>query len=114
VTTENVQDVLAQFFFNGMVYKRQAIASVIQKLTVLTGIMETNQQFRFYSTSLLILYEGRETLPADSECCADVKLIDFAHTFPLEKDSHKPIDDGFLVGLRNLLNILQRIYVERN
>ncbi|GMH36539.1 hypothetical protein BSKO_04407 [Bryopsis sp. KO-2023] len=64
--------------------------------------------FHFYSSSILIFYEGLATCPGDLN--VRVSMVDFAHTFPVEGNW----DDNFLGGLTSLIGKLQAISEDRN
>jgi hypothetical protein len=66
-----------------------------------------DDKFRFYSTSLLFVYEGDPSEPQH----IDLRMVDFAHTFTLEDNTVN--DDGYLFGLRNLIDIVEQIYSEQ-
>ena len=68
--------------------------------------------FRFYSSSLLIIYDAATPLAFDDEnlqkCCVKVKMIDFANSaLPEDEVDHCGPDQGFLLGLQSLTNILE-------
>jgi 1D-myo-inositol-tetrakisphosphate 5-kinase/inositol-polyphosphate multikinase len=61
---------------------------------------QVQQEFCFYSSSVLIIYEGdAETA---EEANVSVRLVDFAHTFP----SGGQRDGNFAKGLQALLGTL--------
>ena len=82
---------------------------------------------RFYSSSLLIIYEGIEeekggSVESESFYSLDrdydddklpvvkVKIIDFANAaLPEDDQVHHGPDQGFLLGLHNLLQILKHL-----
>lgn len=75
----------------------------IEVLRNLEAVLRTYDGYRFYSSSLLLLYEGDPALR--TEHVADAKLIDFAHTRHLPDPGP---DEGLLFGVENLLSYLQR------
>ena len=89
---EGLREALHDFFHTGLVLKVTAVKSVLKKLKSLREAIEKQSSFRFYSTSLLIAYEGAsdpchlmhaEALPLPPPAAStrtDVKLIDFAHS----------------------------------
>lgn len=95
LSVDGLREALHDFFHNGLVLKVQAIRSVVKKLKHLREAVEQQTCFRFYSTSLLIAYEGAGTTDPcvshviDSDVLmpeppaagrTDVKMIDFAHS----------------------------------
>jgi hypothetical protein len=59
------------------------------------------KEFCFFGSSLLFIYEGDENRVPK----VDIRLIDFAHA----ESSNGSIDEGFLVGLENICNALEKI-----
>ena len=55
---DGLKDALTEFFHNGQLLRTYAIAAVINRLRAMKKAVEQQQFFRFYSTSLLIAYEG--------------------------------------------------------
>ena len=65
--------------------------------------LQVQQDFCFYSSSVLIIYEGdAETA---EEANVSVRLVDFAHTFP----SGGQRDTNFLKGLSALMSTLSAV-----
>jgi len=91
---------LLDFFHNGYHLRSDVINHFVEKLEILLSWMETQQLFRFYSSSLLFVFEG------DGEVLkADVRMIDFAHVFPIKDGG---IDDGYVKGLTTLIACLKK------
>lgn len=109
LTADGFNEAIYQFFHNGSELKTDILVPIIQRLEQLHAIIEKQEAFRFYSSSLLIMYEGNDTndtLPEEdddqppsastvresdnkshhvtSKSSADplveVKMIDFAHS----------------------------------
>ncbi|XP_055390406.1 uncharacterized protein LOC129619262 isoform X2 [Condylostylus longicornis] len=57
---DGFKNALRKFFYNGIKLRTKIINKVIQKLTQLRNVIEKQSSFRFYSCSLLIVYEGYE------------------------------------------------------
>ena len=55
---DGLREALHDFFHDGLILKVMAIRSVLKKLQSLKEAIEKQSSFRFYSTSLLIAYEG--------------------------------------------------------
>lgn len=64
--------------------------------------------FHFYSSSILIFYEGLASRGADLN--VRVCMVDFAHTFPAQENW----DDNFLGGLTSLIGKMQGLLEDRN
>ncbi|MGH0170361.1 UNVERIFIED_CONTAM: hypothetical protein FKN15_067910 [Acipenser sinensis] len=113
LSAEGCRGVLGQFFHSGARLRREVIAGVLTRLGELKEIVERQEGYRFYSSSLLILYEGAEPCSVDS-VRFDVRLIDFAHTSSPLFSSHDGVthggsDAGLLLGLRSLQGMLGEI-----
>lgn len=107
LSVQGFKEALYQFFHNGKYLRRELFESVIKKLTELKSVLEKQESYRFYSSSLLIIYDGKERQevavdsdPEDLEdlseessdesagayaykptaSTVDVRMIDFAHT----------------------------------
>eukprot|EP01119_Soliformovum_irregulare_P002848 TRINITY_DN13101_c0_g1_i1.p1 TRINITY_DN13101_c0_g1~~TRINITY_DN13101_c0_g1_i1.p1 ORF type:complete len:324 (-),score=47.54 TRINITY_DN13101_c0_g1_i1:287-1258(-) len=109
VTTESMKNYLCRFFDDGQQIRTDVLEEFITSLKTLLQIIRRGEApFRFYSTSLLLIYEGA---PDDhSPINFDVKIIDFAHTFLLD-DSQSQVD-GYAFGLGNLIHFFEEIYDE--
>ena len=74
--------------------------------------------FRFYSSSLLIIYDAASLLSSDEnlqKSCVKVKIIDFANSaLPADKVDHPGPDQGFLLGVQSLHNILEVLLLIEN
>jgi len=110
LTPENITDGFYGFLDNGSSSPRfDIVPLVIEKLEKILDWFKTQQFFRFYSSSLLIVYEGN---PASFESTSysgpilDVRLIDFAHSTPILDGKE---DQGYIKGLHNVLQILSNI-----
>ena len=140
------QDALTRFLYNGLNYDSvlNHISDILAKLTSLETKIQSLRGYRFYASSLLILYDGNpeeakspsasgrhsnsyegydsDTRPPRST--VDLKIVDFANCVTAEdiipQDTLCPpkdpdgVDRGFLRGLKNLKFYLHRIYVEIN
>jgi len=109
VTEDTLKPTIAKFLDNGMVFRKDVLYQYITTLKKLLEVVQSDAMtchYRFYSTSLLLLYEG----DMNHNTPADLKMIDFAHTFPYEKGDC--LDDGYLFGLNKFLTILEEIALE--
>ncbi|KAL3937717.1 MAG: hypothetical protein SGBAC_007227 [Bacillariaceae sp.] len=80
----------------------ESISSILKKLEEIKAWFLKNDSFCFYSSSILIVYEG------DDECKElnppTVKMIDFARVC-----KQRGGDEGYLVGLSTLMTLLHEI-----
>ena len=63
--------------------------------------VQVQQEFVFYSSSILIIYEG--DAQKQSETNVAIRLVDFAHTFPVSGK----IDSNFYDGLASFMAVLE-------
>ena len=75
----------------------------VAQLRQLESWFRHQRDFQFYSSSVLILYEGDAACVEDSN--VRVRLVDFAHTFT--SDGNK--DENFLGGLTSLMYWLEDV-----
>ncbi|KAL8993285.1 MAG: hypothetical protein Q9169_006458 [Polycauliona sp. 2 TL-2023] len=136
------QDSLKEYLYDGISNKSilRRIPDVIEKLSKLDKIIRGLPGYRFYASSLLLLYDADPTAQTNGTkpkeenlnkggqytSRVELKLIDFANCVTAEDDlmdstpcpPHDPagIDRGYLRGLRTLrmyfLRIYQDVYAE--
>lgn len=81
------------------------VKALLEKLLELHDILNRSEGFRFYSSSLLIAFDGHS--PSSSNI--SVKMIDFAHsTYPgfLQDQAYSGADDGYILGIDSLCKII--------
>lgn len=89
------------FFHNGTILRRECVRLTLGRLRDIAGHMESNHTFLFYSSSLLLVYEGDTSRMSR----VDVRMIDFAHT-QLSKGER---DDGYIEGIMYLIDVLEAV-----
>ncbi|KAI4200490.1 MAG: hypothetical protein LQ350_003860 [Teloschistes chrysophthalmus] len=130
------QDSLQQYLYDGISNASilQRIPAVIERIAKLDKIIRGLPGYRFYASSLLLLYDaqpkndskgspvgnGKDDAIAGTPSRVELKLIDFANCVTAEDrltestrcPPHDPegIDRGYLRGLRTLRSYLLRIY----
>ncbi|XP_046544842.1 inositol hexakisphosphate kinase 1-like [Haliotis rubra] len=132
---DTFKDTLYQFLHNGHTLRTCVIEPIVQRLEKLYSQLLKQQTFRFYSSSLLIMYGGEEdeetisqdsseenangdspTWQESSHPVIEIKMIDFAHAtrkgFWDDEVVHKGPDSGYLFGLKNLIRFLKDIQDE--
>ena len=134
---DEFQAALTRFLYDGLSYTSVSTHSAIllEKISKLEEIIRDLPGYRFYSSSLLMLYDGgtkgtpesaktERTTPGDSakksKSSINIKIVDFANCVTAEDElpesvpcpPHEPdgIDKGYLRGLRSLRKYLQRIW----
>ncbi|NWR87804.1 IP6K3 kinase, partial [Furnarius figulus] len=128
LSPEGFRQTLRQFLCSGNQLRSELLEPIILRLKALLSVIRKQSSYRFYSSSLLIIYDGQEhkesTAPSDhpfpfpkthgaNPSRVDVRMIDFAHTtFKGSKSNptpHDGPDHGYIFGLENLIKILQSL-----
>lgn len=94
------------FFHDNFHVRVDCIKLVLEQLTRLQTWLVAQNHFYFYSSSLLLVYEG--ALPNETPPRVDVRMIDFAHTVL----SQGQRDDGYLKGINYLIRVMNDILVD--
>lgn len=63
LSIEGFREALYQYMHNGKGLRRDLFEPVLNKLRSLKAVLERQASYRFYSSSLLIIYEGKEPEP---------------------------------------------------
>ena len=109
LSDDGLRQSLAQFFHNGINLRTEIFAPLLDQLNRLLAIINQLDSFRFFTSSLLIIYDGLE--PYD----IDVRVIDFAHATHHDITSDSPYigpDEGFIFGLNNLIEMIEELSKE--
>ncbi|CAO3635413.1 unnamed protein product [Mucor hiemalis] len=113
---KSFQETLWFFLHDGTRLRIELLPSFIQKLYSLYHLIECLPGYRFYGSSLLILYDGEYA--SDT---IDVRLIDFARCVtPQEMRDNSDLmtcpprlpmdpDHGYLTGLQSIIQALENI-----
>ncbi|NXG05126.1 IP6K3 kinase, partial [Sakesphorus luctuosus] len=128
LSPEGFRQTLRQFLCTGNQLRTDLLEPIVLRLKALLSVIRKQSSYRFYSSSLLIIYDGQEhkesTAPLDhhfpfpkthgtNPSGVDVRMIDFAHTtFRGSKSNptaHDGPDHGYIFGLENLIKILQSL-----
>lgn len=97
---EQVVGSIAQFLGPNHNRAAEVVSSWLASLERLAAVLRGHSGYRFYSSSLLLMYEGEP----DCSPRADVRMIDFAHT---RAGTDEGADEGLLFGLSNLCRLLR-------
>ena len=117
----DITSLLYQYLYDGCELRVSLIKPIVNRLRKLRETLLQQDTFRFYSSSLLIMYDGslddqndsgiHEGMPSspDDSDLIDIRLIDFAHTtykgFQNDRICHKGPDHGLILGLDNLIHM---------
>lgn len=134
---DEFQAALTRFLYDGLSYTSVSthVVVLLEKISKLENIIQDLPGYRFYSSSLLMLYDGGvkgspESAKTGGVALGDtqkkasssinIKIVDFANCVTAEDElpesvpcpPHDPdgIDKGYLRGLRSLRMYLQRIW----
>lgn len=131
------QDALMRFLYDGVSYASvsRRIPVVLEKIAKLEKMICKLPGYRFYASSLLILYDGglgprgeatdnEKKSMYSAKSSIDLKIVDFANcvtaedelpdTVPCPPKDPEGVDKGYLRGLRTLRTTFQRIWKEVN
>ncbi|XP_019516357.1 PREDICTED: inositol hexakisphosphate kinase 3 isoform X2 [Hipposideros armiger] len=132
LSVEGFRQALYQFLHNGTCLRTELLEPIQRQLRALLSVIRSQSSYRFYSSSLLIIYDGQEQLegnlggphPREAPQIAhgsspgsltkvDIRMIDFAHTTYRgswnEHTTYDGPDPGYIFGLENLIQILRDI-----
>uniref|UniRef100_A0A8D1ZBG2 Kinase n=2 Tax=Sus scrofa TaxID=9823 RepID=A0A8D1ZBG2_PIG len=115
LSVEGFRQALCQFLHDGTRLRTELLEPMQHQLQALLSVIRSQSSYRFYSSSLLITYDGQEAAPSSSDTLAkvDVRMIDFAHTTYKgswnERATYDGPDLGYIFGLENLIQILRDI-----
>lgn len=68
LSIEGFRSALYQYLHNGLDLRRDLFEPILSKLRGLKAVLERQASYRFYSSSLLVIYDGKECWP---ESCLD-------------------------------------------
>ncbi|XP_036104659.1 inositol hexakisphosphate kinase 3 [Molossus molossus] len=132
LSVEGFRQALHQFLHDGTRLRTELLGPIQGQLRALLSVIRSQSSYRFFSSSLLIIYDGQEPperalgglRPQEApqrvpgSCPAglpkvDIRMIDFAHTtYRGSWNEHRTYDgpdSGYILGLENLIQILQDI-----
>ena len=135
------QSALTRFLYDGVSYASVSrhIPIILERITKLEGMIRNLPGYRFYASSLLMLYDGAIGKEQEGEGKSlfkqngdleharsniELKIVDFANcvtgedrlppTVPCPPHDPDGVDRGYLRGLRTLRIYFQRIWKEIN
>lgn len=111
------RNTLIEFLDNGEGCQIHHIIVILRKLRRLAGVIRKLSGYRFYASSLLVIYDG----DLDSHRKIDIRIIDFDHCINARDvrerghemsypPTHDGPDKGYLLGLKTLVNCFEWIY----
>ncbi|KXJ28260.1 Inositol hexakisphosphate kinase 3 [Exaiptasia diaphana] len=123
---QSFKEELSKFVHNGNQLRKHVVVSFLEKLQELYKCLEKQDKLRFFSSSLLLIYEGHHNELCENTSSnasnysqrngqdemAAVKMIDFARSFHYTQMIPIGADESYLLGLRNLIKMFQEILLE--
>eukprot|EP01137_Pigoraptor_chileana_P002076 Opistho-2@40447 len=97
LSVANVIDGFVAYLDNGKGVRRDVIPGILSRLYEIRAWFAEQSVYRFYSSSLLFVYEG-DGFSSD----VDVRCIDFAHVYPI-CDGGK--DEGYVHGIDRVIRL---------
>lgn len=101
LTHDTVDNSLRLFLWDGERLRLDLVPHFLSSLRELVGVISRVPDYRFYSSSLLLIYDG-----ISRSINVDLRIIDFAKTYLYRG---KGPDSGFLLGLNSLISCFERI-----
>ena len=113
---------LYEYLHDGERLRVELIPPLLQRVEAVREWFLSQAEFRFYGSSLLFVYEGDPVVAdaaqpggtgagGDPAGRVDVRMIDFAHVWPIRDGPHGR-DTGYLLGLDSLLRCLRHVATE--
>uniref|UniRef100_A0A3Q2ZY16 Kinase n=1 Tax=Kryptolebias marmoratus TaxID=37003 RepID=A0A3Q2ZY16_KRYMA len=129
LTLPAFKEALFQFFHSGRRLRHELLTPVLSRLREMQAVLEACESYRFYSSSLLVIYDGaphrkhtrrraedgqaRQSRSDPRSPAVDVRMIDFAHTtcrhYGDDSMVHEGQDTGYIFGLQNLITIISEL-----
>ena len=108
---DGLQKCVCNFLYNGSKYRTELIPLVIGKLSVLLEHVKDIKDYRFYCSSLLIIYDG-DVNSASTE--VEVRMIDFSNSLVKNDTSnyHVGPDEGYILGVTSMIELFQNVKKE--
>ena len=108
LSTDGIKNAVRQFFCNGLLLRTDVITALVAKLVKLEKLLRDLDSFRFYSSSLLVIYDGSSNyqlspVPRNSFSTSSLLLI--SGTGKAEKEKEK---DGVMLDSAGGLRLRHR------
>ncbi|XP_053576708.1 inositol hexakisphosphate kinase 2 [Bombina bombina] len=119
LSVQGFKEALYQFFHNGKYLRRELFEPVIKKLSELKQVLEKQDSYRFYSSSLLIIYDGKEVQevpvdsdPEDIEDLSEESSDESAGAYAYKPSSNKPLGNTVDVRMIDFAHTTCKFYGE--
>ncbi|KYQ89313.1 hypothetical protein DLAC_09972 [Tieghemostelium lacteum] len=87
LTDADVPSIICKFIDNGLRHRNEILTGISKRLYQLISLFEQQQCFKFYGSSLLLIYDGQSTNLQDAKI--NIKMVDFANCTPTCVDKLK-------------------------
>ena len=108
--------------YDGKEYQFDVVEVLVTRLKKLLGVIRQLNTYRFFSSSLLLVYEGnkeaRRTMREEGNCheiksFVDIRMIDFANLthsgFVSDPVRYDGPDEGYMYGLTSLVSMFESL-----
>eukprot|EP01006_Ploeotia_vitrea_P024678 TRINITY_DN57494_c0_g1_i1.p1 TRINITY_DN57494_c0_g1~~TRINITY_DN57494_c0_g1_i1.p1 ORF type:complete len:867 (-),score=42.59 TRINITY_DN57494_c0_g1_i1:149-2749(-) len=101
ISNETMDNAITMFLSDGVSIRTDCLPPYLSELRNILAWFEQQDVYRFYSSSILLMYDG-----ATNTTSTKVMMVDFAH---VHTSSRGVLDDSYLFGLRTLVNLMERV-----
>ncbi|KEG04278.1 inositol polyphosphate kinase, putative [Plasmodium vinckei vinckei] len=108
LSKENIPWAIRNWFWNGSLLYDELIPILLEKLHVFFNCIVELRHYRFWSSSLLWVFDGGLSDKKERSNSLDIRMIDFANTIYLQ--DNPSVDEEYIFGLRNLIYFIQILY----
>ncbi|KJP88213.1 hypothetical protein AK88_02160 [Plasmodium fragile] len=105
LTKENIPWAIRNWFWNGVLLYDELIPLLLEKLHRFFNCIMELRHYRFWSSSLLWVFDGGLNDEKARSNSLDIRMIDFANTIYLQ--DNPSVDDEYIFGLKNLIHSMQ-------
>ena len=111
LTQETLGNAFAEYLHDGERLRLELIPPLLQRLKAIRAYFTEQSEFRFYGSSLLFVYESDSKGRTGQTPSVDVRMIDFAHVWPIQGSEvsggrRSDRDSGYLLGLDSIIGYL--------
>ena len=97
-------------FFTSNDIRNDILGYLLKSLHYILGWMEDQQTYKFFSSTLLIVYEESGCHPVcDHSDRVDVRLIDFERVQRQDEEDKNDIDSNTIFGIKNFIAFLEKL-----
>lgn len=97
--------VLHRFVNRKLGTKSGLVGIILERLKEISSWFEHPISYKIYGSSILIVYDA-ESVMSGKTPEVRVKMTDFSHAVP---NSEKSIDENYALGLKNLIEVFQKV-----